>query len=65
VGAHANSVYRTSAAFHDLAELPSPPRLVAVVKDKHALGPKLMLLSQAGRVIESGQSDDVYQRAAA
>ena len=65
VGGHANSIYRTRAAFGDLAELPSPPRLVAVVKDKEALGPKLTLLSQTGRVIESTQADDVYLRAAA
>ncbi len=65
VGNHANSIYRTSAAFHDLAELPSPPRLVAVVKDKKALGPKLIILSQAGRVIQSDQPDDDYWRAAA
>lgn len=65
VGNHATSVYRTRAAFGDLAELPSPPRLVAVVKDKSTLGPKLTLLSQTGRVIESGQGDDVYERAAA
>lgn len=65
VGAHANSVYRASTAFHDLADLPSPPRLVAVVKDKAALGPRLSLLSQAGRVIQSDQPDEVYMRAAA
>lgn len=65
VSNHANSVYRTSAAFHDLAALPKPPHLVSVVKDKQALGPKLVLLSQAGRVIETEQSDDVYLSAAA
>lgn len=65
VGSHANSIYRASTAFHDLAELPTPPRLVAVVKDKAALGPRLNLLSQAGRVIQSDQPDDVYMRAAA
>lgn len=65
VGNHANSIYRANTAFHDLAELPSPPRLVAVVKDKKTLGPKLMLLGQVARVIESGQTDEVYMRAAA
>lgn len=65
VGSHANSIYRASTAFHDLAELPSPPRLVAVVKDKAALGARLSLLSQAGRVIQSDQADEVYMRAAA
>lgn len=65
VGSHANSIYRASTAFHDLAELPTPPRLVAVVKDKAALGARLSLLSQAGRVIQSDQPDEVYLRAAA
>lgn len=65
VAAHANSIYRTSAAFHDLAALPSPPKLVSVVKDKAALGRRLSILSQAGRVIETEQDDSVYMRAAA
>lgn len=65
VGDHANSIYRASAAFHDLAALPDAPTLVSVVRDKQALGPKLSLLAQAGRVIEEGQPDDVYRRAAA
>lgn len=65
VGDHANSVYRTKAAFHDLGALDDPPILVAVVHDCKALGPKLGLLAQAGRVIEGGQPDDVYRRAAA
>lgn len=65
VGDHANSVYRVSAAFHDIAALPNPPSLVSVVKSKKALGTKLSLLSQAGRVIEEGQADDAYRRAAA
>jgi len=65
VGNHANSIYRASSAFRDLAELPNPPRLIAVVKDKQTLGPKLALLSQSGRVIQSDQTDDAYMRAAA
>ncbi|OQW48388.1 MAG: hypothetical protein A4S16_01645 [Proteobacteria bacterium SG_bin6] len=65
VSSHANSVYRASTAFHDIAALPNPPKLVAVVKDKAALGTKLSILGQAGRVIQSDQSDDVYLRAAA
>lgn len=60
-----NSLYRASAIFHDLASLAKPPSLVAVVRDKEELGSKLGLLSQVARVIESGQSDDVYKRAAA
>lgn len=65
VSDHANSVYRTSTAFHDIAELPRPPKLVAVVKDKQALGRKLVILSQAGRVIQSDQPDEAYLKAAA
>jgi hypothetical protein len=65
VSAHANSVYRTSTAFHDLAALPQAPRLVSVVRDKTAMGRKLVMLSQAGRVIQSDQTDADYLRAAA
>jgi hypothetical protein len=65
VGQNANSIYRANTAFHDLMELPSRPRLVAVVKDKGALGSKLNLLSQAGRVIEQDQPDSTYLKAAA
>jgi hypothetical protein len=64
VGDHANSIYRVSAAFHDIAALPSAPSLVSVVKSKKALGSRLSLLSQAGRVIEESQADDAYRRAA-
>lgn len=60
-----NSLYRASAIFHDLASLAKPPSLVAVVRDKEELGSKLGLLSQVARVIESGQPDEVYKRAAA
>lgn len=65
VGTHPNSIFRTSTAFHDLAALEHAPALIAVVKNKAELGSKLGLLSQAGRVIEDGQPDDVYRRAAA
>lgn len=60
-----NSLYRASAVFHDLASLPKAPSLVAVVKSKDELGSKLGVLSQVAKVIESGQPDDVYRRAAA
>lgn len=63
VGDHANSVYRASAAFHDLGSLPDEPTLVSVVRSKVELGSKLNLLAQAGRVIEEAQSDQVYERA--
>ncbi len=65
VGNDAFSLYRTTAAFHDLGELPNPPRRVAVVKDRNALGVKLNVLAQSGSVIQGDQSDDAYVRAAA
>lgn len=65
VGNHAYSVYKASTAFHDLGELPNPPRCIAVVKDKDALGVNLNVLAQAGRVIQGDQSDDIYRKAAA
>lgn len=64
VGSHANSVYRTSAAFHDLAELPKPPVRIAVVKDRGAMGSKLGVLAQAGRIIELDREDETYLLAA-
>lgn len=58
------SVYKASTAFHDLAALAKPPALVAVVASKKELGSSLPLLSQAARVIEIDQADEVYKRAA-
>jgi len=63
VSDHPNSIFRTATAFHDLAALEHAPRLIAVVEDKGRLGAKLGLLSQAGRVIEEGQRDEVFRRA--
>jgi hypothetical protein len=65
VANHANSVYRTSTAFRDIGALDSPPKLISVVQSKTAFGPRLALLTQAGSVIEQGQSDQVFLRAAA
>lgn len=59
------SVFRTSTAFHDIAALEKPPRLVSVVKSKKDMGKNYSILAQAGRVVEIGQSDDVFERAAA
>ncbi|RWN01051.1 MAG: hypothetical protein EOR86_04145 [Mesorhizobium sp.] len=64
VGEHANSVYKASTAFHDIAGLPHAPRLVAVVKSKKAMGSKLSLLAPA-RVVEEAQPDDLFKKAAA
>jgi hypothetical protein len=65
VANHANSVFKTSAAFHDLVLLEKPPNLVSVVRSKPALGSKFNILAQAGKVIEEEQPDEVYWRAAA
>jgi hypothetical protein len=65
VSNHPTSVYRTNSAFHDLAAIPKAPKLIAVVRNKKALGPRLGLLSQAGRVIEENQSEDVFRKAVA
>ena len=59
------SIFRTSSAFSDLADLPKPPKLIAVVSNKAALGTKLGLLSKSGYVIEGGQPDDSFIRLAA
>lgn len=59
------SVYKASTAFHDLSALDNAPECVAVVSNKAEMGPNVRILSQAGRVIEIGQSDDVFRRAAA
>ena len=56
------SVYRTSSAFGDLADLEDPPNLVAVVPSKKLLGTKLGLLSRSGFVIEQEQPDTDYRR---
>jgi hypothetical protein len=64
VSPYANSIYKASTAFRDLAALDRPPRLIAVVRDKLALGNKLALLAP-GRVIEQEQADDLFFRAAA
>ena len=66
VGGAAVSIYRTTTVFHDLALLEPPPTLIAVVPGRKLLEPRHHhLLSQAGRVIEVNDADDVYRRAAA
>ncbi|HGG65066.1 MAG TPA: hypothetical protein ENK34_10900 [Rhodobacteraceae bacterium] len=59
------AIYKASTAFHDLAALDNPPALVSVVANKQEMGHNLSLLAQAGRVIEVGQSDDVFLRSVA
>lgn len=58
------SVYPTAAMFHDLALMDTPPATVAVVKDRQAMGSYFNILAQAGNVIEEGQGDLIYERAA-
>ncbi len=65
VSEHPNSVYRTSTAFHDIAEAGRDLRLVAFVRSKAALGAKKLALLSPGRVLEEGQADDFFRRAAA
>lgn len=57
------SVYPTVAMFHDLALMEAPPRTVAVVKSREAMGSFFNILAQAGNVIEEAQADQVYKRA--
>lgn len=61
---HANSIYRAATAFSDISQLPSPPRLIAVVQSKEALGSRISLLAPA-KVIEEEQPDSLFLRAAA
>ena len=60
-----NAVFRTSTAFHDIAAIERPPKLVSVVSKKEVMGKRYSILAQAGRVIEVSQSADVYRRAVA
>lgn len=62
---HFQSVYRTSAAFHDLEALESPPKVVSVVHSKAEMGPKFAILAQAGRVLEEGATNEEFLRAVA
>lgn len=59
------AIYKASTAFHDLAALDDPPTLISVVANKQELGSNLSLLSQAGRVIDVSQSEDVFMRSVA
>lgn len=66
VANHHVSINNAVAAFVDLSNLDHAPRLIGVVSKKAAYGSRLALLSEAGgRVIEEGQADEVYLRAAA
>jgi hypothetical protein len=58
------SVFKASTAFHDLAALDNPPSLISVVSSKSQMGKNYSILAQAGRVIEIGQQDLEFRRAA-
>lgn len=60
----ANSIYKASTAFRDLAALDTPPKLIAVVRSKAALGNKLALLAPS-RILEQSQADESFFKAAA
>lgn len=64
VSDHPNSIYRTSTAFRDLSQTESGLRLVAFVRSKAGIGPKLSLLVP-GKIIEESQADEFFRRAAA
>lgn len=61
---HPNSIYKASTAIRDLSLLSAPPRLIAVVDSKEAMGVRMNLLSPA-KVLEAGNPDDIFLRAAA
>jgi hypothetical protein len=64
VSAHPHSINKAATAFHDIACLEDPPKVVAFVRKKAAFGTKLALLSPA-RVVEADQDDITLQRASA
>ena len=64
VSNHYNSVYSTSAMFHDLALKSRPPALTSVVHSRDDLGYYFNILAQAGNVIEEQQADAAYKGAA-
>lgn len=60
------SINKASTAFFDLAGLDAPPRLIGVVADKKAFGPRIGIISRIGaRILEAGEPDDSYRKKAA
>lgn len=51
--------------FHDIARLEKPPQRIVVVRKKEPFKTYLGVLSQAGSVIETSVSDDIYRKVAA
>ena len=56
---HRTAIAFAAAKFHDLARLEHPPRRVAVVHRKAALGDRLAVVVQAATVIEDDAADSV------
>ena len=65
VGAHPNSVAAAVTKFVDIAELPNPPRRIAVVRERAKLGTRLTVLQRTADVVELSSSDNVFRRLAA
>ncbi len=61
---HHTAIAFAAAKFHDLARLEHPPRRVAVVHRKAALGDLLAVVGQAATVVEDDAADSVLRRAA-
>ena len=62
---HGHSVNKTCTAFQDIGALDSPPRLVAVVEKKTAMGSRYNILAQVANVLEVTQSDEAFRHAIA
>lgn len=57
------SINKASTAFFDFAGLDRPPKLVGVVADKRAFGPRLGIISRIGaKILEAGDSDESYRK---
>ncbi len=65
VSVHKNSVSSVSMRFHDVALLDSPPRRVAVVRNRDSFGTLLNVLTQSADVIQLTVSDSIIRKLAA
>lgn len=65
VSPHPTSVAAAVTKFVDIAELPIPPRRVAVVRDRSKLGTRLTVLQRTATVMELSSPDNVVRQLAA
>ncbi|MDD2704915.1 MAG: hypothetical protein PHU07_06230 [Acidocella sp.] len=65
VSNHHTSVFTCSTKFNDLKLLESSPKMIAVVRDKAAMGAYYNILAQAGNVIQDNAPDQTFRKAAA